>query len=67
MPTSSVPADSPPPMSASEAETIWMSSSAMKKPTHMLAKANTFVAIGSSPGAAQTFAVVVLIARRRRR
>src|ERR1700740_1858656 len=31
-------------MSRSEAETIWMSSSAMNMPTHMLAKANTFCA-----------------------
>jgi hypothetical protein len=38
-------------MSASEADTIWMSSSAMKKPTHMLAKANTRVASGRSAGA----------------
>jgi hypothetical protein len=37
-------------MSANDAETIWMSSSAMKKPTHMLAKAKTRVASGSSAG-----------------
>src|SRR3981081_1705885 len=39
---SSAPAESPPPMSRREAETIWISSSAMKKPTHMVAKAHIF-------------------------
>ncbi len=45
-----MPADRPPPMSLSEAETIWMSSNAMKKPTHMVAKAITLVTVGSSAG-----------------
>ncbi len=40
-----------------------MSSSAMKKPTHMLANANTFVAVGSSIGATAALAVVALISR----
>src|SRR5690242_19752009 len=32
----------PPPMLASDAATIWMSRSAMKKPTHITAKANVW-------------------------
>jgi hypothetical protein len=39
-------------MSLREAATIWMSSMAMKKPTHMMAKANVFLPGESSAGAA---------------
>src|SRR5277367_3182543 len=47
-------------MSRSEAETIWMSKSAMKKPTHMAAKANTFVVTESSAGFTVTKASIAL-------
>src|ERR1700731_4063746 len=49
---SSGPADSPPPISPSEAATIWMSSSAMKKPTDIIANAVTLAASDSSIGRA---------------
>ncbi len=66
-----MPADRPPPMSLSEAETIWMSKSAMKKPTHIVANAMILVTVGRSagevPAAGARPAAAALIGRLRRR
>ena len=47
-------ADNPPPMSLSDDATIWISSVAMKKPTHISANAKTLVRVGWSAGLSRT-------------